>query len=822
MKSRRNQLIIEPINGLGNRLRALASAYVLSKETSRELVVIWTHQDSCDCDFEDLYEIPEDCTFHSSHTGAAIIEEGASSSNSSKQNYFFKTIESSDDKICDIVCRDPTIRIVHFTSFTLLDKSHETHPVMLSFLRNLRPSANVQEILQNVSFDTSQMIGLHIRIAENSKPYEQMGDPTSLSYKQMEWFREGSSFEAFRKIVNLEIDKNPRAKFFLASNCEQCFEQMIQTFGKDRIYYIPREYFDRSLNQLYYAVSDFYFLSSTKFFYGSSWSAFSEIVKYIRMDPLTAMFSQQFLHLRLQSGDEKVESRYTIYMFLFEEVFRKMKGEGGEGGEGREGGERGREGGERGGEGGEEECKTMQTILRQIETRKYSLAVDFLFRQKYYPVIDYSYYTTLPLSSLKRIQNCFRGLVEVSYVPPYKLVLPNHLDFEYGKHRVGWKSAIYNLLLVNYVEYGEVHMMNPYFEWTSFAEEKNLDSYDECMSHLSVDEVMPIVNSENRIPAVLLDDWIEFSYQYKALTKMPYTMNFVSFSHDPILDADFKSSNNMSVFMKEKLNSELFYENSVFQEEKENLRVLFLLSTSHKQKMAIQNPCGALTKYVFIEHPLEYENHSTFSIEKYIANPNKKIYFIGWWLRKYDVFIHINVQNHTKVLLMKDIEGYWVTDTVMYQIRRVLGAKHLSNKTYQEKWTEKEERLLRKQYNVRICSFLPAEEYDKIFFDNVMFLDFFETSANNALLECILTNTPVCIKKCLASVDYLGEEYPLFFESLEEAVEKLNNVSNVCEAYFYLKKMDKSKFSYLNFSRKFHDAIVESFETCGFDSHSLY
>jgi hypothetical protein len=177
----------------------------------------------------------------------------------------------------------------------------------------------------------------------------------------------------------------------------------------------------------------------------------------------------------------------------------------------------------------------------------------------------------------------------------------------------------------------------------------------------------------------------------------------------------------------------------------------------------------------------------------------------------------MKIKQHNKVLLMKNVEGYWVTDTVMYQIRKVMGTKNLSNTTYQDIWTEEEKDILKSKYNVQICNFLPEVEYDRIFYDNVMFLDFFETSANNALLECILTNTPVCIKKCIASVDYLGDNYPLFFDSMEEAEEKLNDISIVCKAHFYLKQMDKSKFSYLQFSRKFHDAIVDSVKTLEYD-----
>ena len=49
-------LYIEPKNGLGNRLRALASAYVIAKNTNRKLIVVWLKDEHCEADFFDLFD----------------------------------------------------------------------------------------------------------------------------------------------------------------------------------------------------------------------------------------------------------------------------------------------------------------------------------------------------------------------------------------------------------------------------------------------------------------------------------------------------------------------------------------------------------------------------------------------------------------------------------------------------------------------------------------------------------------------------------------------------------------------------------------------
>lgn len=44
----------------------------------------------------------------------------------------------------------------------------------------------------------------------------------------------------------------------------------------------------------------------------------------------------------------------------------------------------------------------------------------------------------------------------------------------------------------------------------------------------------------------------------------------------------------------------------------------------------------------------------------------------------------------------------------------------------------------------------------------------FNSSANNTILECIARNTPIIVRTNPAIVEYLGENYPLYFESLND------------------------------------------------------
>ena len=55
--------------------------------------------------------------------------------------------------------------------------------------------------------------------------------------------------------------------------------------------------------------------------------------------------------------------------------------------------------------------------------------------------------------------------------------------------------------------------------------------------------------------------------------------------------------------------------------------------------------------------------------------------------------------------------------------------------------------------------------YDRLVLRNVVVIDLLAASANNAVLEAISMNNPVFISRLPAVVEYLGEGYPLYFDS---------------------------------------------------------
>jgi hypothetical protein len=92
------------------------------------------------------------------------------------------------------------------------------------------------------------------------------------------------------------------------------------------------------------------------------------------------------------------------------------------------------------------------------------------------------------------------------------------------------------------------------------------------------------------------------------------------------------------------------------------------------------------------------------------------------------------------------------------------------------------------------------DEYDELLTKNIVFVDLFDASANNTVLECIVRNTPIVINKINSVVEYLGEAYPLYFEDISQ-INSLLTLENITKSHIYLQNMDKSDITLESFTK---------------------
>jgi GR25 family glycosyltransferase involved in LPS biosynthesis len=91
---------------------------------------------------------------------------------------------------------------------------------------------------------------------------------------------------------------------------------------------------------------------------------------------------------------------------------------------------------------------------------------------------------------------------------------------------------------------------------------------------------------------------------------------------------------------------------------------------------------------------------------------------------------------------------------------------------------------------------LTYNEYNAMLQNNIAFLDVLDSSANNCVLDCIARNTPILTRRHPAIVEYLGVDYPLYFDDVEHAQILANDIEAICDAHYYLRMYNKRPFNF--------------------------
>ena len=297
--------------------------------------------------------------------------------------------------------------------------------------------------------------------------------------------------------------------------------------------------------------------------------------------------------------------------------------------------------------------------------------------------------------------------------------------------------------------------------------------------------------SQEYICKLFFDEWIEklliwgnkmINHEYlKHISSNKYKM--ISFIHCP----PFVEWNNLE--LRKKITAEMIIsDNSQFNENlfnkihtkniTEKILFLYTLSNTHKKYLYETYPAFK-DKIVSVYHPIDLQTNAQtyFSMNKFLQN--KKIYNIGWWLRNFKTFIDFTPSPcFTKSILIKSD----------------------FSKTF--------ENTISKNYDlsgINIVNELTDQEYMKLFENCCIFADIVDCVANNTILECIKFNTPIILRRTPCAEEYLGTEYPLFFNDINELnllEEETFLLDLIIKSHTYLEKMDKTHVSLERFNTK--------------------
>jgi hypothetical protein len=221
--------------------------------------------------------------------------------------------------------------------------------------------------------------------------------------------------------------------------------------------------------------------------------------------------------------------------------------------------------------------------------------------------------------------------------------------------------------------------------------------------------------------------------------------------------------------------------NEFFQKSLEKCRGIIVLSNYLFNYLAYKLPN---IKLKHIKHPTSINNTKKFNLEKIISNiQTKKIKVIqlGSQLRFLSSIYKIK-SNYKKLWL----PGRKDTELLYYWLSRECSV-------YDVSITDKERKDVTLYYTQNF------DEYDSIILNNIIVIHLINASANNAILELMSFNIPFFVNKLDAVIEYIGNDYPLYFNSIHEIENIINNknllIKKMKEASLYLENINKNDIS---------------------------
>jgi hypothetical protein len=288
----------------------------------------------------------------------------------------------------------------------------------------------------------------------------------------------------------------------------------------------------------------------------------------------------------------------------------------------------------------------------------------------------------------------------------------------------------------------------------------------------------------------LFDEWIEKlliwgnkiqrDQTIETLNQKDY--NLVTFIHNPPYDKYYDSEYKQLVKNSVMLTDEVMLNRNLFRQlhlHKLHTRVTYLitLSNTHKEYLCKTYPFFK-SRLISMYHPIEIHTapHLNFDFDKFLDR--RSIVHVGWWLRNFKTFADFAVpESFRKMIIVKN--------------------------DFHESWIPFSQNL--NLSNVDIYEEMDATQYENIMRSSCIFVDLEDCVANNTILECIKFNTPVITRRNPHIEEYLGFEYPLYFETNEDLIKLLDEnelLAKIEKAHLHMKNMDKSHVSLETFNKK--------------------
>jgi len=295
--ARRPYVIIDAKNGLGNRLRALASAMAMAASLQRPVLLVWVPDLHCNCSFRKMFATP---------LQFALLEEEIPKENLTSDEFqVYNYMRPEPGAVKDAPVSPDGRRHIYFKSGFIMNHPFGGWKYAQRQLQRLVPVEEVERML----VATKGTVGLHIRNVFDAPRDEAtntsvVGKEAVLGAQKeygvdgtralMAW-RKASHWSNFvPRIISLLREHGFRhpsglaqqpLQFYLAADSEEAYTGLTKRFP-NRILFTQRQCASsrcdfRDCAGMLFSLVDMLNLARTHLILGSGWSSYSEVAAYI-------------------------------------------------------------------------------------------------------------------------------------------------------------------------------------------------------------------------------------------------------------------------------------------------------------------------------------------------------------------------------------------------------------------------------------------------------------------------------------------------------------------------------------------------------------
>lgn len=273
-------VLVHVQNGLGNRLRVLASGLSFADRTGREPIIVWEKDVHFRGFYSDIFNATQTKfavldTFQPKWPLAPHAEFDEAWKDIEFYNYLIK-----EDVGNEIV--DDEKKNIYFKSSAIMNSRVTTWESENEQLRNLKVHGYITGMATRISNagNFKNVGGVHIRNRSLEDDIIGVKDNHGLYDKddaaEIEKWRATTKYTSFVDEMKALLKNGTVDKFFVATDAVDVLGTMEGLFPEGKILFITRDCDDRGGRCEQFAMADLLVLSRTKVLLGSTWSSFTE------------------------------------------------------------------------------------------------------------------------------------------------------------------------------------------------------------------------------------------------------------------------------------------------------------------------------------------------------------------------------------------------------------------------------------------------------------------------------------------------------------------------------------------------------------------